>query len=132
MKATKHLSLVLAGAVAGIALVLSCSDNLPKPADAATCDCPVGEPVLTAARAVRVEREFTVPANGRGGAGVFCPDNSIVMGGGCAFDEGQVSDIILMESLPGEKAWDCYWKNPTNSPINVRAVVRCLKLTPAS
>lgn len=127
MKRLRQAPYVVAGFLAGIVLVLSCSDDSPRMADAAVCDCPVSEPPITGSRIVRIEEPFTVPPNDRGGQGARCPLDAIPLSGGCAAAEGQVPEVIIEQSIPGDTSWNCQWRNPTNAPIEVRAIVRCLK-----
>ncbi len=132
MHSTRPALLVVSGAIAGIALVLSCGDDSPPRADAAdpVCDCPAAEPPITSSRIVQVEKPATVPANDGGVGAALCPDGAIVLSGGCAAEEGNAPQIILEQSIPGNISWSCNWRNPTNSPIAVRAIVRCLKPAP--
>jgi len=130
MQFTRAIPLVAAGLFAGIALVLSCGDDSPHKADAAVCDCPTAEPPINAARIVQLEMPFTVPANDRGGAGAACPIDAVLLSGGCAAAVGQVPQIILEQSEPEGLGWHCDWRNPTNAPIEVRAIARCLKPAP--
>jgi len=129
MQITRSIPLVVAGAIAGIAFVLSCSDDSPHSADAAVCDCPAAEPPL-ADRIVQVEAPATVPPMDEEGGGVICPTGAIALGGGCAASTGAVPEIIVQQSIPGDLGWSCSWRNPTNQPIAVRAIVRCLKPAP--
>jgi hypothetical protein len=129
--------LLVSGAVAGIALVLSCGDGSPRSVDAAdggTCTCPAAEPPL-AGRIVQVEEMTTIPANDEAGGGAACPSGAIMLSGGCANLLGQTSQILVEESLPGPEGssiqgWNCRWRNPSNTPIQVRGIARCLKPTP--
>jgi len=129
MQISRSIPLLVAGAIAGVAFVLSCGDDSPHRADAAVCDCPAAEPPL-ADRIVQVERPATVLALDVGAGGAVCPPGAIALGGGCAAAVGTVPQIILEQSLPGTTTWDCVWRNPTNAPIEVRAIVRCLKPAP--
>jgi hypothetical protein len=131
MHFAKTVSLLAAGAVIGIALVLSCSDGSPRMADAAdpTCNCPAAESPIPG-RVVQIEQATTVPPNDIAPGGAGCPLDAIALSGGCAANAGQSPQIILEQSIPGDRAWDCRWRNPTNAPIPVRAIVRCLKPAP--
>ena len=131
MHFTRAVSLLLTGAVIGIALILSCSDGSPRMADAAdpTCNCPAAEPPI-AGRIVQIESATTVPANDIAPGGALCPSGAVALGGGCAASVGESPQIILEQSIPDAIAWNCRWRNPTNAPIAVRAVVRCLKPAP--
>lgn len=132
MHFTNTASLLVIGAIVGIALVLSCSDHSPRMVDAAdlTCNCPLAEPPIPD-RIVQIDGlAATVPPNGTAGGGAVCPLGAIVLGGGCAAAVGQVPQIILEQSIPGDNGWDCSWRNPTNAPIVMHAIVRCLKPAP--
>jgi hypothetical protein len=132
MKFSSSLLSLGVGAVMGIAFVLSCGDDSPRKADAgdaATCTCPPSEPPL-AARLTYVERPFTVPANSVAQEmDAVCPGNDIAISGGCGANLGQSPDILIEQSYPGGQGWVCVWRNPSNAPVPVRAIVRCL--TPA-
>lgn len=131
MHFTRTVSLLVSGAIVGIALVLSCSDNSPRVADAADppCTCPAAEPPIPG-RVVQIEQATTVPANDIAPGGALCPSGAIALGGGCAAAAGQSPQIILEQSIPADIGWACQWRNPTNAPIAVRGIVRCLKPTP--
>jgi hypothetical protein len=122
-----------AGVVAGVFLVVSCSDDSPPRADASACDCPEAEAPL-AGRIVEVVNTTTLPPanmapdNGRGGEDAGCPGlNDIALSGGCTADVGQVPDIVVQRSEPGSRSWSCSWKNNTNQPVIARVIVRCLQ-----
>jgi hypothetical protein len=132
MRLARTTLLFVSGAVAGIALVLSCGDGSPRAVDAAdggACNCPAAEPPL-AGRIVEVEQMTTIPALDEGVGGAVCPSGAIVLSGGCANLLGQTSQILVEETSPGDIGWNCNWRNPSNAPIQVRSIVRCLKPTP--
>jgi hypothetical protein len=128
-----HIFTLIIGAVVGIVLVLSCSDNSPRrvdAADAATCTCPAAEAPI-ANRIVEKVSLYTIPANSAQQLqGVACPFTgvpAIVLTGGCAAaNSGNAPNIILEQSVPDGNGWDCSWRNPSNADIQVRAVVHCL------
>lgn len=129
MRTIKHLCILAAGIVAGITLVISCGDDAPRPADAATCDCAAAEPPISKDRVVQHEQPSQVGPTSQVTAAVGCDrDTEVVLGGGCAADIGASPDLVLQQSIATDLGWTCVWKNPTNLPINVRAQVRCLKL----
>jgi hypothetical protein len=133
MKSIQVILLILGGAFAGVVSMLSCGDNGPMKADAATtCDCPIAEaPIPTRVMEVIDTRVTLSPANmpprnGRDGGDAECPAGAIVVTGGCAANTGQVPDIVLEQSFPNGRGWVCQWRNNTNNPVPVRIIVRCL------
>jgi hypothetical protein len=90
------------GAFFGFALLLSCDDDSPSDADAASCNCPPAEAPLLG-RTQEFEVSTTLPpANmaptfGKEGGSVDCPAGS-----------------------------GCRWKNLSNAPVPVRSIARCL------
>lgn len=130
MKVTRSILTLIAGAVIGITLVLSCSDSSPKrvdAGDAATCSCPPAESPI-ANRVVEKTNFLTVPANTiEQSTSVSCPLDAVVLSGGCGALEGQEPNIIVEQSYPDGIGWVCSWRNPsTNVDVIVRAIVRCL------
>lgn len=118
----------LASFLAGIAFVLSCSDDAPGAADAAACDCPAAEPPLPA-RVTVVENTTTIPAGGRSSQGAQCPAGSIILTGGCAgVDQGMPPDVVLQFSLPGapQAGWQCGWRNDSAASVQLKVVAHCL------
>jgi hypothetical protein len=130
----KNLAVFCSGAMFSLLLILSCSDDSPDRADAASCECPSAEAPL-AGRMIEVQRDVILPAanippkNGQGGESVSCPRGSLLLSGGCAASVGAVPDIVIEASWPASDSWACEWKNNTNEPVPVRAIARCL--TPA-
>ena len=121
----------MTGMVAGIMLVISCSDDSPGNADAATCDCPAAEPPLDGRLQV-VKATAEVPANSNGGQGAQCPVGSQYLGGGCGAINGQLPDIVLRQSAPSTsgRGWYCEFRNNEPTPVTIEASVFCL--VPAS
>ena len=129
MRPANSVLTLIAGALGGVAFVLSCGDDSPKhvdAGDAGACSCPAAEPPI-ASRIMEVVGVRDVPANSmQQSHGVGCPPDAIVLTGGCDGGEGQVPDIILEQSAPGTGGWHCSWRNPSNAIIPVRAIVHCL------
>jgi hypothetical protein len=133
MKSFHIVLLILGGALAGVVSMLSCGDNGPMNADAATtCDCPTSEAPIASRVIEVIDTQTTLspanmaPYNGRGSGGATCPVGAIVVSGGCAAGEGQVPDMVLEQSFPNGRGWACQWRNNSNNPVPVRAIVRCL------
>jgi hypothetical protein len=123
-----RIILPLAGFVAGIVLVLSCSDDAPGDADAAVCDCPAAEPPLPG-RVTVVESTTTIPAGARAGQFAECPTGSIVLTGGCSgVDSIMQPDVVLQYSRPGapQAGWSCGWRNDSAAAVELKAIAHCL------
>jgi hypothetical protein len=136
MKMARSVLLVTCGAIAGIAFVLSCSDNAPGKVDAATCDCPAAEPPITADRYQVVDVEQPIPANDTSGQSAGCPAGTLFVSGSCEAKDEQPHDLVLQQSgfsfdqnrkLVG---WHCEFKNNETFPITIKASVLCLKPAP--
>lgn len=132
----KYIAYIVVGFAAGIAVTMSCSDDSPPHADAATCDCPLSEPPISG-RVTEVIVSVTLPpsteGNGRSGQVAVCPMGSILVTGGCSAGEGQVPDIVIEQSSPVTRtptskgdAWSCSWRNNTGLPVAARVIARCL------
>ncbi|MBP8811120.1 MAG: hypothetical protein KBG48_10540 [Kofleriaceae bacterium] len=76
------LAIAACGLLAGVVLVVSCSDDSPGDADAAACDCPAAEPPLNG-RIVAVRASNPIQPGTGGGQGASCPAGAIVLGGAC-------------------------------------------------
>ena len=119
------------GVAFGVVLVLSCSDDAPTHADAATCDCAAAEPPLVG-RIVTVRQNATAAANQGVGPYAACPSGSEVLGGGCFIVGSRVRDVVLKQSTfdaAPANGWVCDYQNNEAAAVEVGAVVRCL--TPA-
>lgn len=125
---------VVAGMFAGVALVLSCGDNSPNNADAATCDCPAAEPPL-ASRTMVLSNTRVIEANGRGGTDTGCPEGSLRLEGSCTTDSlNPVRDVTLEQSgfyqegsgVDPRRGWSCWFKNNEATPVTIRVSVVCL------
>jgi hypothetical protein len=131
MTIVTHLGLLAAGMAAGAMLVISCSDDSPGSADAATCDCAPAEPPI-AGRIHIVTNTQIAPPNQVGLQSNRCPDGSVLLGGGCGTEDGQPADIVLSQSRPSTSGdgWACYFQNQSATPITIKVEARCL--VPAS
>lgn len=137
MKKLLHL---IIGFLCGISAVLACSDDSPPKADAASCDCPAAEAPLPGRVVEVIEARMLPPStefNGRASGGAGCPENSILLTGGCMGGTGQAPDVVLEQSSPTPRengnpgtSWNCRWRNNTNQPVEVRGIVRCLVPAP--
>jgi hypothetical protein len=130
---TKSVPLLLSGLFAGIALVLACSDDAPRRADAAdaSCQCPAAEAPITAERIQEDTKVYTIPANTKHFvAGVTCTasplEGAIILTGGCTAQLPVGGDAVLVENSVHSFGWSCVWNNPSNVDIQVTAVIRCL------
>jgi len=132
MQVAKSLLLLLTGAAAGIAFVLSCGDDwhlgadaavdAPRTADAApVCDCPATEPPL-AGRFVKISNVRTLPANGRSVEGVACPAGAQLITGSCRLDTATLFNVTLEQSgfdvLGTLGGWDCMFRNNESFAID--------------
>jgi len=153
MHVARSVLLLMTGAASGIALVLSCGDNLsvkaiadaavdaPKVADAApnvsdaapTCDCPTAEPPL-AGRIVTISQLRTIPANDFSGQSAVCPMGSLLITGSCTQDPlNPYRNLTLQQSgffPPYTTEWVCWFRNNESSPVTVRVSILCLKPMP--
>jgi hypothetical protein len=127
MRIQDSLISLTAGIAIGIALVLSCGDDSPPRVDASdapSCDCPASEPPIVIDRIQRVEHTFTLPANSTRPDGIVCPLTGVALSGGC---EGGINEnVVLVESVGGQRSWTCTWRNLTNAPVEMRVSVQCL------
>lgn len=129
MRLISNFVLLFAGMVAGVALVLSCSDDSPSHADAATCDCPAAEPPIATRIVIRSGTD-TIAANARGGQGVACPQGAVLLTGSCTTETlNPLRDVTLEQSGFHEVAgdgWNCMFKNNEATPVTIKVSVRCL------
>jgi hypothetical protein len=82
------LAIAACGLLAGVVLVVSCSDDSPGDADAAACDCPAAEPPLNG-RIVAVRASNPIQPGTGGGQVASCPQGATILGGAC---EVMISD----------------------------------------
>lgn len=68
--------------------------------------------------------------DGRAGMSALCPDNAIVITGGCLARDGQRADVILEQSYASIGSnggtWLCNWKNIGIEAFTATAVAYCL------
>lgn len=135
MKMTTSILLILTGIVAGVTFVVSCSDDSPGTADAATCDCPAAEPPL-AGRIVVVEATRTLAASEVASLQAVCPTGAQLLSGSCthaATAPQSDPDIRLKESgfYPNSpNFWSCTYQNSATQTREFRVQAICLKPTP--
>jgi hypothetical protein len=129
MTAMKATVQILAGAAFGAALVLSCSDNSPRPADAA-CECQPSEPPV-AGRIVVIESVLrTVAPMQLGGVGVECEPGMQFLSGSCTTANPTLLEDVAVQQFGFDKdsfSWLCAFKNNSQNPVQVKALVMCLK-----
>jgi hypothetical protein len=118
----------VAGVLAGMALVLSCSDDSPGNVDAGACDCPAAEPPI-AGRIVVIDVTQVAAANGLGIQSAGCPQGARLLSGSCTTAvDNPVRDVTLQQSgfYTTEQAWHCQFKNNEATPVTIKASVVCL------
>ena len=129
----KTVIIALTGAALACALILSCGNDSPGDADAATCDCPAAEPPL-AGRIVRVTETVALAAQDTAGVNVDCAANATLVGGSCGLQT--VDDRIMVTyaspDLGGAETWACSWNNPTTTANTGVATAICLMPAPAN
>lgn len=121
---------VLAGAALATGLILACSDDSPRDADAAMCDCPATEPPL-AGRIVESTQLITIAANGGGSNAAGCPAGATLLGGGCTIEVAGagVGTITQYESGPrnaGGPGYSCQWTSTIPNASMGKATAICL------
>lgn len=130
----------ISGSAVSIVLMLSCADDSPTPADAASCDCPLAEPPI-GGRIVQTAYMVTLTASeppyiGRGGGSAPCPQGGIVLSGGCEPMDATAHPDVTIEDFspysatsPFTNGWRCSWKNNTTQPVVMQVISRCLMPT---
>ncbi len=127
----KTIATLLTGAAFAAGLIVACSDDSPRPVDAATCDCPAAEPPI-AARIVRVRgADGTLPANSFTGASATCAAGATLISGWCDFENmpGTPPQLALVRagSSPATpNVWACVWQNYNGGSATVHAEAACL------
>ena len=127
MGITSTVMLLVAGAIAGGGMMLSCSDDSPGNADAA-CGCPAAEPPL-AGRVVIVDQTQVIAANSTGGQEAGCPEGAQLLSGSCKTDMlNPIRDVTLQQSGTSElgKGWSCRFRNNEAAPVTIRVSAICL------
>ena len=122
----KRLGYAVSGAVIAVAIMISCSDDSPGSADAATsCEPPL------AGRIVTLEHSQTGSATIV--AGVACPAGSTRLGGGCELD-GQNKLLLRLNEAGRRDAtvlnYTCIWDNPDMVEVTGTAWATCLVPAP--
>lgn len=149
MRPSHVVVLMLASAVAGMAVVVSCGDDGPTPADAdaAACDCEGFEPAISAERVYRRREAVVRPAGSDvDNSRVNCDAGDVVIGGGCStiaagtvYDESRPPsdsiggpDYAVLQSGPRrfhdangdvtgtQEGWDCVFDARANTTGDVR------------
>lgn len=124
----KTLATLLVGAVGATAMIVACSDDSPRDADAATCDCPAAEPPL-AGRVMQVRgTDADLQANGTGVGVATCPANSILISGWCELTNSSAQAALVNSGpFPSQpQTWTCEWRNYNAGIGTVHAVAFCL------
>jgi hypothetical protein len=143
MHVAKSILLMLSGATAGIAFVISCGDNwhlgadaavdAPKTSDAApVCDCPAAEPPLDD-RLVVTDVLDVLGGNGQRSIQILCPAGARPISGSCTVDGPFADkDVILRQSgfVDDPPSWRCSYRNNEPTTITFRVAVLCLKPAP--
>ncbi len=124
----KTLATLMAGAVGATVLIVACSDDSPRDADAAACDCPAAEPPLAGRMAQVRGADSTVAANGFGTATATCPANAILVSGWCELvNGGAQAALVNAGPFPSQpQTWTCLWNNYNAGIGTVHAVAFCL------
>lgn len=128
MRIASSVSLLLAGMLAGILLVLSCSDDSPGKADAATCDCPAAE-LPIAGRLMRFSNTRTIDPGSTNGNGASCPQGGLLISGSCTNNDSSVPDLTLQQSgsrSDDSQGWSCSFKNNSAVPVTIKVTAICL------
>lgn len=130
MRLTFHFASLVGGVLAGVVLVLSCGDDSPSRADAASCECPASEPPISG-RVMNFDATLVIAANSRGAQGAACPQGATLLSGSCTTETlNPIRDLTLEQSGFHEpetaSGWMCFFKNNENMPVTVKATARCL------
>lgn len=128
MRITSSVSLLLAGMLTGIVLVLSCGDDSPGKADAATCDCPAAE-LPIAGRLMRFSNTRTLDPGNTNGNSASCPQGGLLISGSCTNNASSLPDLTLQQSgfvSDDSQGWSCYFKNNSAVPVTIKVTAICL------
>jgi hypothetical protein len=127
----KTVATLLTGAVFAAGLIVACSDDSPRPVDAATCDCPAAEPPIASRLARTRGVDAVLPANSVTTAVATCPAGATLVSGWCDFENvpGTPPQLALVRAgsspvLPD--TWTCIWQNYNSGSANVHAEAVCL------
>jgi hypothetical protein len=128
MRITSSVTLLLAGMLAGMVLVLSCGDDSPGKADAAACDCPAAESPI-AGRIKRFSNTQTVAAGSASFQSAGCPQGGLVLSGSCTNNAPSGPDLTLQQAGSYDdtsQGWNCFFKNNSAVPVTIKATAICL------
>ena len=137
----RNVILVLAGMIAGAAIVVSCSDDSPSrvdaavdspPVDSAMCNCPAAEPPI-AGRIVTASNTRVVAPDGVTVQSAVCPMGSQLLTGSCTgTDIGTLHDLTLVQSGIADtpRGWLCAFRNHETAPVTIKVQVICLQPAP--
>ena len=131
MRFTSSVVTLIAGMFAGAILVLSCGDDSPGKADAATCDCPAAE-LPIAGRIMVVDQTQVIGPNSRGGTGAACPPDALRLSGSCTTQAlNPLRDVTLEQSgfynaTDDRRGWTCFFRNNEAADVTIKASVVCL------
>ena len=128
MRIASSVSLLLAGMLAGIVLVLSCGDDSPGNADAATCDCPAAE-LPIAGRLMRFSNTRTIDPGSASGNSAGCPQGGLLISGSCTNNASSAPDLTLQQSgfyTDTSQGWSCEFKNNSAVPVTIKVTAICL------
>lgn len=130
MKRMSWFVTLVTGVVAGIGIIVACSDDSPGDADAASCNCPAAEPPL-AGRIVRGRGTGPIDPNGEGFASAGCQLGATLLSGSCRLMNGNRS-ISLTEAgfvNGGGQGYQCQWSS--SSPVANTGIAEVICLMPA-
>ncbi|HWO20497.1 MAG TPA: hypothetical protein VNO30_17125 [Kofleriaceae bacterium] len=130
MRETPSAVRFLAGVLAGVALVLACSDDSPGNVDAGTCDCPAAEPPISG-RVVIVNSTVVIAGGSSNGESAVCPQGAQLLSGSCTTpDINPLRDVTLQQSGFYQSvtavAWRCEVKNNEATPVTIKVSAICL------
>jgi hypothetical protein len=130
MKIINSIALLSIGAVFGVGMVLSCSNDSPHRSDAAACDCPASEPPI-AGRLIFVEGlPQTLQAGEQDVATAACMPGTQFVSGTCTAGNPNVLEDIQVQQFGFNQAtsvWFCAFKNNELTAAQVKATAVCLK-----
>lgn len=130
MRKTPSAVRFLAGVLAGVALVLACSDDSPGNVDAGTCDCPAAEPPISG-RVVIVNSTASIAGGSSDSDSAVCPQGAQLLSGSCTTpDINPLRDVTLQQSgfylMTGPVSWRCHFKNNEATPVTIKTSAICL------
>jgi len=132
MKIISSVILLTMGAAFGVGMTLSCGNDSPHHADAATCDCSPSEAPIAGRTVVIEATPQTIQPGQTGGVGTGCMPGMQFLSGSC-LRTGQNTQNITLVEFGFDKAtlgWGCIFKNNDAIPVTVNASVLCLKPAP--